>query len=90
MTPVYSYTRYQGRSTSESELADRLRARLKAEGLAYEDEASGDWRDCESIVSDPESSGGWTVELDACCPWILSVLDAHAERARQILAELST
>ncbi len=88
MVSVYSYTRYQGGTrTEESDLADRLMARLKAEGIPFTDEPSGNWHDCECTVPDPE--GGWHVELDASCPYRLSVPAAHAERARQLLAELS-
>jgi hypothetical protein len=88
MVCVYSYTRYQHVTTPEHGLARRLRTQLEAEGIGCQDEASGRWSDCERIVDDPEDSAGWRVALDACCAYTLSVPEAHAERARQIVEDL--
>ena len=66
--------------------ADKLRERLKAAGIAWEESTSRS--DCEAIKADPDSPGEWTVSLESRSSRTIFVSEADGAQARAILAEL--
>lgn len=70
---------------SDFATANRLKVRLTAAGIAWKERYTS--RDCERMVADPTSSGGWSLEFGSVTSLVIEVADTDAQQARQVLAE---
>jgi len=65
--------------------ARRFQERLTAAGIAWKERYTS--RDCERMVADPSSPGGWSLEFGSVTSLVIEVADTDAHQTKQVLAE---
>lgn len=70
---------------SDFATANRVKERLTASGIAWKERYTS--RDCERMVADPTSSGGWSLEFGSVTSLVVEVPEADVQRAKQAIAE---
>ncbi len=70
---------------SDFATANRVKERLTAAGIAWKEHYTS--RDCERMVADPTSSGGWSLEFGSVSSLVIEVAETDVQRANQVMAE---
>jgi hypothetical protein len=89
-TPVVHWVRVFDEDVPENVMSDfatanRAKERLAAVGITWKESYTS--RDCERMVADPESPGGWCLDFGSVTSLVIEVQETDAQRARQVLAE---
>ena len=89
-TPVVRWVSVFDEDVPENEMSDfatanRAKERLTAAGIAWKERYTS--RDCERMVADPESPGGWCLDFGSVTSLVIEVPEADAQRAKQVMSE---
>lgn len=88
--PVHRWVTVFDEDVEDNETLDlakarRVQERLTAAGIAWKERYTS--RDCERMVADPSSSGGWSLEFGSVTSLVIEVADTDTQQAKQVLAE---
>ena len=65
--------------------ANRVKERLTQAGIVWKERYTS--RDCERMVADPESPGGWCLDFGSVTSLVIEVAETDAARAKEVVSE---
>ena len=65
--------------------ANRVKERLTQAGIVWKERYTS--RDCERMVADPESPGGWCLDFGSVTSLVIEVAETDGARAKEVLSE---
>jgi|GEM_PF-1806530 len=75
-------------TTNDFASANRVKGQLTEADIAWKERYTS--RDCERMVADPDSPGGWCSEFGSVTSLVVEMPEADVQRAKQVMAEKAT